>query len=186
MMFWTLFFAAWVAGVIGALDGIGGGLVLIPILTLLGVDIREAIAVSAVSVVAISNSAGPVFLHRHLPNLKAVAFLELFAVAGALLGGVLAGIATRRYLFFFCAFLMFISWVALWRKWRGRPHLSSLTHPPPGRGRIFYSHCPPTAASSPTACGDGCPAARTSEALALELGPLQASHRGRAVQGERE
>ena len=126
MMFWSLFLAACVAGFIGALDGIGGGLVLIPILTLLGVDIREAIAISAVSVVAISNSAAPVFLRRHLLNLKAVASLELFAIVGALAGGVLAGMTSRRYLYLFCASLMLVSWIALWRKWMDRPHLPSL------------------------------------------------------------
>ena len=132
-MFWPLFFASGIAGFIGALDGIGGGLVLTPLLTLLGVDIREAIAISAVSVVAISNSAAPVFLRRHLPNLKAVAFFELFAVTGAFAGGVLAGISSRRWLFFFCASLMLISWTALWRKWKGKPPLPSPDPIAPGR-----------------------------------------------------
>ncbi len=107
---------------------------LTPILILLGVDIREAIAISAVSVVAISNSAAPVFLRRHLPNLKAVVFLELFAVLGALLGGVLAGISSRRWLFFFCASLLLISWVALWRKWWGAPTFPSPEPTSPFKG----------------------------------------------------
>ena len=49
--FGLLFLAAVVAGFVGALDGIGGGIVLLPILTMAGVDIREAIAISSISAV---------------------------------------------------------------------------------------------------------------------------------------
>ncbi len=62
---------------------------LTPLLTAFGVDIREAIAVGSVSVVAISCTASPSFLRHHLPNLKAGAFLEFFAIAGAMIGAVL-------------------------------------------------------------------------------------------------
>ncbi|MDR7404060.1 MAG: TSUP family transporter [Armatimonadota bacterium] len=46
-----------VAGFVGAMSGMGGGIVLIPALTLLGVDIKHAIAVSIVSVIATSSGA---------------------------------------------------------------------------------------------------------------------------------
>ena len=122
MPFWLFLLAAGAAGFIGALDGVGGGLVLVPILTLLGVDIREAIPLGAVCTVAISNSASPVFLRRHLPNIKAGAFLELFAIPGALIGAVLTDMTSRHYLFPFCGFLLAVSWIVLWRKWKGKPH----------------------------------------------------------------
>ena len=125
MSFWTLFLAAAVAGLMGALNGVGGGLVLIPILTMLGVDIREAIAISSVSVVAISNSAAPTFLRRHLPNMKACARLEFFAIAGALVGAVLTAVTNRRVLFVFCGSLLLMSWIALWRTWRRTPPTSA-------------------------------------------------------------
>lgn len=133
MPFWPFFLASGAAGFIGALDGVGGGLVLVPILTLMGVDIREAIPLGAVCTVVISNGASPVFLRRHLPNIRAGAFLELFAIPGALIGAVLTNMTSRRYLFLFCGSLLFISWFALWRKWRQKPHTLALESATPGK-----------------------------------------------------
>ena len=123
MPFWLLFLAAVVAGFVGALDGIGGGIVLVPILTMAGVDIREAIAIGSISAVSISNSAAPNFLRRHLPNLKLGGVLELFAIAGAIIGSVLTGMTSRYFLFLFCGSSLLISWFALWRSWRHKPQL---------------------------------------------------------------
>ena len=122
MPFWSIFFAAVVAGFVGALEGIGGGIVLVPILTMVGVDIREAIAIGSISVVSISNSAAPNFLKRHLPNLKLGGVLEFFAIAGALIGSVLTGMTSRHFLFLFCGFSLLVSWFVLWRAWRHKPH----------------------------------------------------------------
>jgi len=119
MPFGLLFLAAAVAGFVGALDGIGGGLVLTPILTAFGVDIREAIAINSVSVIAISSIASPPFLRHHLPNLKVCAFLECFAISGALLGAALTGAVSRHTLFLFCGFVVLVSGLALWKTWRG-------------------------------------------------------------------
>ena len=118
MPFGLLFLAAAVAGFVGALDGIGGGLVLTPILTAFGGAIRQAIAINALSVVAISNTASPSFLRHHLPNLKAGAFLEFFAIAGALIGAMLAGRVSRPFLFLFCGSIVLVSGLALWQTWK--------------------------------------------------------------------
>ena len=123
MPFWALFLTAVLAGCVGALDGIGGGLILVPILTAAGVDIREAIAIGSVSVVAISNAASPSFLRQHLPNLKAVAVLEFFAIAGALIGALLTSVVSRHRLFLFSAVTLFISEFALWRTWNRKQNL---------------------------------------------------------------
>ena len=124
--FWPLFLAAVVAGFVGALDGIGGAVVLVPILTMAGVDIREAIAIGSISAVSISNSAAPNFLRRHLPNLKLGGVLELFAIVGAIIGSVLTGMTSRHFLFLFCGISLIISWFALWRAWRIKPHLTAM------------------------------------------------------------
>jgi uncharacterized membrane protein YfcA len=50
--FGVLFLVSIVAGFVGALGGMGGGIVLIPALTLFGIDIKHAIAISIVSVIA--------------------------------------------------------------------------------------------------------------------------------------
>lgn len=118
MPFWAIFLTAVIAGFIGALDGIGGGLVLVPVLTAFGVDIREAIAVGAISVVVISIAASPGFLRYHLPNLKAVAFLEFFAIIGALMGAVMTGMVSSRFLTIFFGSTVLISGLALWQTWR--------------------------------------------------------------------
>lgn len=125
MPFWLLFLTAVLAGCVGALDGIGGGLILVPILTAAGVDIREAIAIGSVSVVAISNAASPSFLRQHLPNLKAVAVLEFFAIAGALIGALLTSIVSRHILFLFGGSTLFISEFTLWRTWKRKQNLAA-------------------------------------------------------------
>ena len=51
------FFVSVLAGFVGAMSGMGGGVVLIPALTYLGVDIKQAIAISIVSVIATSSGA---------------------------------------------------------------------------------------------------------------------------------
>ncbi len=123
----ALFFCAAVAaGFIGALDGIGGGLLLTPILTAFGADIREAIAIGALSGVVISSAASPSFLRHHLPNLKAGAFLELCTITGALIGAVFTRVVNRHFLLLFCGSTVLISGLALWKTWRHKEKLPAL------------------------------------------------------------
>ena len=111
-----LFFLSIVAGGVGAISGMGGGVVLIPVLTLWGVEIKQAIALSALSVVAISTSAGSGYVQRHMPHLKADAWLEVFAVFGSILGASMAVAANRRLLYLLCGVLLASSWLSLWRQ----------------------------------------------------------------------
>ena len=120
------FCAAVAAGFIGALDGIGGGLVLTPILTAFGADIREAIAIGALSGVVISNTASPGFLRYHLPNLKVGAFLEFCTITGALIGAVFTGMVSRHFLLLFCGSTVLISGWALWKTWKHKEKLPAL------------------------------------------------------------
>ena len=83
------------AGILGALAGIGGGMLVIPALTVLfGVDIRLAIGASIISVIATSSGAAAAYVRDRLTNMRVGMFLELAttvgAVAGALLSAVLA------------------------------------------------------------------------------------------------
>ena len=111
-----LFVVSILAGVIGAVGGMGGGVVLIPILTSCGLDIKHAIAISIISVMAISSSAASNYVKGHLANLKVSAFLELFAVVGALIGASLTLAANPRRLFLLCGALFFTSWMVLWKQ----------------------------------------------------------------------
>lgn len=79
------------AGGVGGLLGLGGGIFIVPALTLLfGVPMKTAIAASAVSVIATSLGASTVYVRRHVANIKLGMALQVFTAAGALLGGLIA------------------------------------------------------------------------------------------------
>ncbi|HMD47944.1 MAG TPA: sulfite exporter TauE/SafE family protein, partial [Bryobacteraceae bacterium] len=79
------------AGCLGALTGLGGGVVVTPALTLLlGVDIRYAIGASLVSVIATSSGAAAAYVREGYSNIRIGMFLETATTVGALLGAYLA------------------------------------------------------------------------------------------------
>ncbi|MBP7127761.1 sulfite exporter TauE/SafE family protein [Myxococcota bacterium] len=80
------------AGCLGALLGLGGGIIVVPVLTLvLGIDIRHAIAASLVSIIATSSGAAAAYVRDGLANLRVAFFLEIGTVAGSMIGASLAG-----------------------------------------------------------------------------------------------
>ena len=73
------------AGVLGSLLGLGGGIIVVPALTLiLHVDIRYAIGASIVSVIATSSGAAAAYVREHMTNLRVAMLLELATTSGAL------------------------------------------------------------------------------------------------------
>ncbi len=95
----ALFGTSLVAGGAGAVLGLGGGILLIPILTLFyGVDLRYAMGASIISVIATSSGAAATYLRTSLSNVRIGLFLTLATVAGALVGAALAGIVPIRAL----------------------------------------------------------------------------------------
>src|SRR6266571_3674183 len=89
--FLTLFTASIVAGVLGSIVGIGGGLIVIPILTLfLGVDIHYAIGASIVSIIATSSGAAATYVKDRITNLRIGMFLETATTTGAIIGAAIA------------------------------------------------------------------------------------------------
>ncbi|NPC69788.1 sulfite exporter TauE/SafE family protein [Corallococcus exiguus] len=118
------------AGLMGSLLGLGGGLILIPVLTLvLKVDIRYAVGASIVSVIATSSGAAAAYVRDGLANMRVAMFLELATVAGAVTGAMLAGMVSGRALYFLFGAVMAYSALAMLRKLRedGRPR----EEPPP-------------------------------------------------------
>jgi uncharacterized membrane protein YfcA len=88
------------AGLLGSLLGLGGGMIVVPALTLLlGVDIRLAIGASIISVIATSSGAAAAYVRDHLANLRVAMFLELGTTAGAITGAWVAGLLHPRWLF---------------------------------------------------------------------------------------
>jgi hypothetical protein len=87
------------AGLFGSLLGLGGGILIVPLLTLgFGLPVREAVGVSLVSVIVTSGASAGIYLQRHVANLRLGMTLELFTATGALIGGLLAFLLSDRVL----------------------------------------------------------------------------------------
>src|SRR5262244_4127231 len=88
LLVWTI---SLLAGFLGALTGLGGGVVLVPALALaFGVDIRYAIGASLVSVIATSSGAAAAYVKEGYTNIRIGMFLEIATTVGALVGAFLA------------------------------------------------------------------------------------------------
>ncbi|MGI8497617.1 MAG: sulfite exporter TauE/SafE family protein [Gemmatimonadaceae bacterium] len=103
------------AGVLGALTGLGGGIIVVPLLTLLfGVDLRYAIGASLVSVIATSSGAAAAYVREGYTNVRVGIFLELATTTGALLGAGLSGfISTSTLAVLFGLVLLFTAYRSL-------------------------------------------------------------------------
>jgi uncharacterized membrane protein YfcA len=87
------------AGFLGSLTGLGGGVVLVPLLTIFfHVDIRYAIGASLVSVIATSSGAAAAYVKEGFSNIRIGMFLEIATTLGALTGAFLAAIVSTTAL----------------------------------------------------------------------------------------
>ncbi len=93
--------------------GMGGGVVIIPVLTLLGVDIKHAIAISILSVIATSSGSASAYIRDHITNLKVGMFLEMFTIAGALTGARITLAVSPKPLYVIFGLVLLASWAAL-------------------------------------------------------------------------
>lgn len=117
------------AGAFGSLLGLGGGILIVPLLTLgFGLPLREAVAVSLVSVIVTSSASAAVYLQRHVANLRLGMTLELFSAAGALVGGLIAFMIADRVLAGLFAALL--AWVAVSMIRRRDPPRRATAAPP--------------------------------------------------------
>ncbi|MFT3824798.1 MAG: sulfite exporter TauE/SafE family protein [Chitinophagaceae bacterium] len=89
-----LFAGAYSAGLIGSLTGLGGGVVIIPLLSVfLGVDIHYAIGAALVSVIATSSGSAAAYVREGITNIRIGMFLEIATTIGAVFGALLATVA---------------------------------------------------------------------------------------------
>lgn len=123
-----LLFISIFAGFLGSLLGLGGGIIVVPVLTLFfGVDIRYAVAASLISIVATSSGAAASFLKDHLTNLRVAILLEIGTVAGAMSGFLISNYIESSWLFLlFGGFLLFSSYSMFRKK---EDHRSEVDHP---------------------------------------------------------
>ena len=102
------------AGFIGSLTGLGGGVVIVPVLTVLfGVDIHYAIGASLVSVIATSSGAAAAYVREGWSNIRVGMFLEIATCMGALSGAFLATILpVRTIAIIFGIVLLWSAWIS--------------------------------------------------------------------------
>jgi hypothetical protein len=116
------------AGVAGSILGLGGGIIVVPALTLLlGIDIKLAVGASIVSVIATSSGAAAAYVREHMTNLRVAMFLEIGTTTGAISGAFLAGHIAVRWLFVVFGVMMGYSAIEMFRK---RHHDDNAPIPP--------------------------------------------------------
>ncbi len=105
-----IFAVSLLAGVIGALAGVGGGILVIPALTILfGVDIRLAIGASIVSVIATSSGAAAAYVKDRITDMRVGMFLELATTSGAVAGALLAAVVAPALLYVLLGLVLLFS-----------------------------------------------------------------------------
>jgi uncharacterized protein len=150
-LFTSLVFAgSLLAGLLGAMTGLGGGVVLVPLLTLaFHVDIRYAIGASLISVIATSSGAAAAYVREGFSNVRIGMFLEVATTLGAVFGAFLAGrVPTHTLGIIFGVVLLYSAWLS-WQEthhptvqarkpnpWSDRLRMSS-TYPDPSGQRAY-------------------------------------------------
>jgi uncharacterized membrane protein YfcA len=113
-VFFAIFLLSAGAGMGGALLGLGGGIIIVPALTLLlHLPIRYAIGASIVAVIATSSGSAAAYIRDRLTNLRIGIALEVMTTLGALTGAVLAGHIAPRWLYVTFGLLLAYSAIAL-------------------------------------------------------------------------
>jgi uncharacterized membrane protein YfcA len=99
------------AGLFGSLLGLGGGILIVPLLTLgFGLPLLTAVGVSLICVIVTSGASAAVFLERRVANLRLGMTLELFTACGALVGGLVAFLLPETVLeLLFAALLVYVA-----------------------------------------------------------------------------
>jgi uncharacterized membrane protein YfcA len=102
------------AGLLGALTGLGGGVVIVPLLTLgFGIDFRYAVGASLVAVIATSSGAAAAYVREGFTNVRVGMLLEVATTVGAILGAYFAGLVSTSVLaVVFGVVLLYSAWAA--------------------------------------------------------------------------
>jgi uncharacterized membrane protein YfcA len=117
LFFILVFGGSILAGLVGALVGLGGGVFVVPLLTLaFGLPFPEAAGASIVSVIATSSGAAAAYVRDRITNLRVGMFLEVATTLGAVSGAFLAATAPRGALFVLFGVVLLVSIAPLvWR-----------------------------------------------------------------------
>lgn len=117
------------AGIMGSILGIGGGMIVTPIVTLaMGLDIKYAIGASIIAVIATSSGSTIAFLKDDVLNLRVAMFLEIATTIGEIIGALLTGAFEPMILYIlFGSLLVFSSW-NMYRKMRSGQEVLQQVH----------------------------------------------------------
>jgi uncharacterized membrane protein YfcA len=108
---------AFLAGLIGSLTGLGGGVIIIPLLTLaLGVDIHYAIGASIISVIATSSGSAAAYVKEGITNIRIGMFLEMATTISAILGAVITVFIDPNYIAIIFGAILLFSAIMMVRK----------------------------------------------------------------------
>lgn len=112
-----MFLGAFCAGLVGALTGLGGGVIIIPLLTvLLGVDLHYAIGTALVSVIATSSGSAAAYVKEGITNIRLGMFLEIATTIGAVAGALLSAIAPTSFIAILFGFVLMFNSINSLRK----------------------------------------------------------------------
>jgi len=138
-----------VAGALGSLLGLGGGFIVVPVLTLgFHLDIHLAIGTSIVAVAATSSAAAARNVAESITNLRVSTFLALGTTVGAVTGALLAGVFNARFLFGLFGAILIVSGAQMLRKQArksgapasgegaGQPMTTEIREPVPATGEL--------------------------------------------------
>lgn len=105
------------AGFLGSLVGLGGGIIITPALTILfGIDIKYAIGASIVAVIATSSGSAIAFVKDHISNMRVGMLLEVFTTAGGVVGALMTGIFSSKLLYIFFSLILLNSFYGMLKK----------------------------------------------------------------------
>ena len=105
------------AGFLGSLVGLGGGIIITPALTILfGFDIKYAIGASIVAVIATSSGSAIAFVKDHVSNMRVGMLLEVFTTTGGVVGALMAGVFSSKLLYIFFSLILLNSFYGMLKK----------------------------------------------------------------------
>ena len=105
------------AGFLGSLVGLGGGIIITPALTILfGFDIKYAIGASIIAVIATSSGSAIAFVKDHVSNMRVGMLLEVFTTAGGVVGALMAGVFSSKLLYIFFSLILLNSFYGMLKK----------------------------------------------------------------------
>lgn len=108
---------AFLAGLVGSLTGLGGGVIIIPLLTLgLGVDIHYAIGASIISVIATSSGSAAAYVKEGITNIRIGMFLEIATTVSAIMGAVITVFIDPGYIAVIFGLILLFSAAMMVRK----------------------------------------------------------------------